>query len=472
VAEVFPEVIEQGFIGLLDGVYASGKPFIGKQTPAMLYDPTTNRPEQRYVDFIYQPLFSEQGETQGILAFIVDVTEKVLAQRKVEESEQRFRNLADNMTPLAWMADEQGWIYWYNKRWYEYTGSDFEQMQGWGWEKVHHSAYIDRVVEFVKKAWKKNQAWELEFPLRKYDGTYGWFLTRAVPLVDERGKITGWFGTNTDISEQKRVQQQLQTLNEELASTTEELRAANEEIQAANEELSLANDQLLRTNVDLDNFIYTASHDLKAPISNIEALLTALLRTLPSECLKAERTGHITTLMKESIERFKRTIANLTEVIKLQKENNSEMVLVDLSKVIGEVSLDLQPLILQTNAQIEINVKDCPKVRFSEKNLRSVIYNLLSNAIKYHSPGHLPQVSISCQATAAYHVLIVTDNGLGIESGRISQLFTMFKRFHDHVEGTGIGLYMVKKMVENAGGKIEVESRLAEGSTFRVYFPL
>src|SRR4028119_1730187 len=107
----------------------------------MLYDPATNQPEQRYVDFIYQPLFNEQGETQGILAFIVDVTEKVLARKKIEESEQLFGDLADNITQLAWMADAEGWIYWYNKRWYEYTGSDFEGMQGWGWEKVHHPAY-------------------------------------------------------------------------------------------------------------------------------------------------------------------------------------------------------------------------------------------------------------------------------------------------------------------------------------------
>jgi two-component system CheB/CheR fusion protein len=176
--------------------------------------------------------------------------------------------------------------------------------------------------------------------------------------------------------------------------------------------------------------------------------------------------------MGESIDRFKKTIANLTEVVKLQKENSGEIVTINLLAIIREVCLDLQPLTETTKAKIQVEVESATSVRFSEKNLRSVVYNLLSNAIKYHSPERLPSVTISCVRTENYHLLTIQDNGLGMESARLNQLFMMFKRFHDHVEGTGIGLYMVKKMVENAGGKIEVESRLGEGSTFRVYFPL
>jgi signal transduction histidine kinase len=267
-------------------------------------------------------------------------------------------------------------------------------------------------------------------------------------------------------------------LNEELAATTEELAAANEEIRAAheevlasNEELAESNDQLLRTNADLDNFIYTASHDLKAPISNIEALLTALLRTLPPESLASGKVPDITSRMQISVDRFKKTIANLTEVVKLQKENSGEAVTVNLAEVIDEVRLDLENQILATQARLVIDVKGCPTIRFSVKNLRSVVYNLLSNALKYSSPDRPLEVNIHCNTTLNYHMLTITDNGLGMETGRLSQLFTMFKRFHDHVEGSGIGLYMVKKMVENAGGKIEVESQVGVGSTFRVYFP-
>ena len=121
--------------------------------------------------------------------------------------------------------------------------------------------------------------------------------------------------------------------NEELAAANEEIRTAHEEVLASNEELAESNDQLRRTNADLDNFIYTASHDLKAPISNIEALLTALLRMLPPESLASGKVPGITSRMQESVDRFKKTIANLTEVVKLQKENSAQAVTVNLAAV-------------------------------------------------------------------------------------------------------------------------------------------
>lgn len=151
----------------------------------------------------------------------------------------------------------------------------------------------------------------------------------------------------------------MQSLNEQLAATLSELAAASEEVQASNEELAESNRQLTRINGDLDNFIYTASHDLKAPISNIEALLHALLRNLSAESLASERTQRITSLMQDSVERFKKTIADLTEMVKLQKENDQASVLVDLSAVVGEVLLDLEPLISSSQAQISVGNPGC-----------------------------------------------------------------------------------------------------------------
>ena len=144
--------------------------------------------------------------------------------------------------------------------------------------------------------------------------------------------------------------------------------------------------------------------------------------------------------------------------------------MVDLVKIIKDVRLDLEQLIKSSGAEIEVDVVDCSTIHFSEKNLRSVVYNLLSNAIKYCAPERVPRVQIRCKSVGDYQVLSVMDNGLGMDPRRFDQLFTMFKRFHSHVEGSGIGLYMVKKMVDNAGGRIEVESQLGEGTTFKVYF--
>jgi PAS domain S-box-containing protein len=121
------------------------------------------------------------------------------------ESEERFRALADNIPNLAWMANAEGWIFWYNKQWYDYTGTTLEEMQGWGWQKVHHPDYIDTVTEEWSKSIKEGKPYDNMFPLRGKNGKYHWFLTRVIPIHDEQGNIQRWFGTNTDITEQKRA---------------------------------------------------------------------------------------------------------------------------------------------------------------------------------------------------------------------------------------------------------------------------
>ena len=132
---------------------------------------------------------------------------------------------------------------------------------------------------------------------------------------------------------------------------------------------------------------------------------------------------------------------------------------------------DLLPLLQETGAKLVVDVAATPPIHFAEKNLRSIIYNLLSNAVKYHSPDRAPHVDVRAHVRDGHTVLEVHDNGLGLTPAHLPRLFGMFQRFHDHVEGTGIGLYMVKRMVENAGGRIEVHSQLGAGTTFFVHLP-
>ncbi len=264
--------------------------------------------------------------------------------------------------------------------------------------------------------------------------------------------------------------EELTAVRQQLARRNAQLTAAHAEGQTRNQELGVTNEQLARTNVDLDNFIYTASHDLRAPIANIEGLLTALLEELGEAGLRSVPILTITQMMQESVERFKKTIDDLAEVTKLQKANEQRPVRVELAALIRDVQLDLAPLLLAAEADIEIDVEGCPAISFTEKNLRSVVYNLLSNALKYRSPQRPARVRIKCSQESDFIVLEVSDNGLGIHLTAERPLFTMFNRFHSHVEGSGIGLYMVKKIVENAGGRIEVKSQVGEGSTFRVFF--
>jgi len=139
-----------------------------------------------------------------------DIHDQKLANEKLAERESEFTTLADNVAQLSWMARPDGHIYWYNKRWYDFTGTNSEEMEGWGWEKVHHPDHIKPVVDFVSQAWQKGEPWELTFPLRHHDGEYRWFLTRAVPVRDEQGQLLRWLGTNTDVTEMRHLQEQLQ----------------------------------------------------------------------------------------------------------------------------------------------------------------------------------------------------------------------------------------------------------------------
>lgn len=470
---IIPEA-EPFFRPGLDRVRTSGEPLHLYNHAYFVY--AHGEKKAGFLNMICQPDKEADGSVTGLTVFCHDVTPQAVAQQKLEESEERFRALADHIPNLAWMASQDGSIFWYNRRWYEYTGTRPEQMEGWGWQSVHDPVKLPAVMAEWTLSIATGKPFDMVFPLKGADGAFRPFLTRVLPVYNGEGRVVRWFGTNTDVYEQQLAQRQLQSLNEELASTSEELaaaneeiRAANEEIQASNEELTEANRQLVRTNADLDNFIYTASHDLKTPIANIEGLLRALEREQAQARPREERIKEMYGLIYSSITRFKTTIRDLTDVARISKESAEDVTLVLPDEIVGEVLLDLNAQIQEANARLEVRLA-CLPLRFSRKNLKSIIYNLLSNAIKYRSPDREPLIRVSCSVEENYHVLSVEDNGLGMDMRQEEKIFALFKRLHNHVEGTGIGLYIVKKMIENAGGKIEVESKVGTGSTFRVYF--
>src|SRR4029450_10458362 len=164
----------------------------------------------------WHPLKDRDGHIVGINVVAEEITERKHAEtvlgaseRALRETEARFRELADNISQFAWTADSTGLIYWYNKRWHDYTGTTLEEMKGWGWQKVHHPEHVERVVQRIRQSFESGTPWEDTFPLRGRDRTYRWFLSRALPIHNEAGEVIRWFGTNTDITEQLEAEKAL-----------------------------------------------------------------------------------------------------------------------------------------------------------------------------------------------------------------------------------------------------------------------
>ncbi len=387
--------------------------------------------KERWVKAKGKAFYNEEGKAYRLIGTLLDITEN-------RQSAERFRFLADAIPQIVWTAEHNGNVDYWNAHWYVYTGLDFKETKAWGWQKVIHPDDLPQTVNIWEESLKTGKFYQVEYRLlRGSDRSYRWHLGRALPMKDPWGNIIKWFGTCTDIHDRK----------------------------LSEENLLRANQELSKINNDLDNFIYTASHDLKSPIVNLEGLLLVLKRKIQAEG-EVEKMLH---MMNNSVQRFKGTLRELTEISKVQKAHDGETEEVDLSGLWEDVTGVLQHEIDRYQARICLDLEET-HISFSRKNLRSILYNLLSNALKYSSPQRIPLIRVSTKRAGDYTVLSFADNGMGFSSSKKNKVFGMFNRLHTHVEGSGVGLYIVKRMVENAEGRIEVESVPEQGATFKVYF--
>jgi len=453
-AEVLPDAATQGFVALLDQVYATGEPYVGTEVPAYLDQPDGRPARLHYFTFAYQR-FEEDGAPAGISVFGTDVTEQVLARRQREAQQVQLHNLFMQAPAPIVILDGPALTYQLVNPAYQqiFPGRELlgrpllealPELRG-----TDVLAQLDQVYQtgetYVVQDLPMQLARRTGGPLEEMYLTFTYQARR-----DEHGAVDGALVFAYEVTDQVLARQQLAQ---------------------ANAQLTGANLQLTRTNSDLDNFVYTASHDLRQPIANIEGLLTALREELALPPAQAA-IDPLLDLMQGAVERFKRTIAQLTDIAKLQAAHDPQPPIeVDLATLVADICQDLRPEFQATGAALTVDVTDCPILAFAEKNLRSVVLNLLSNALKYRHPDRVPQLRLRCHTAEPFTVLEVQDNGLGLDPAQQKKLFGLFQRLHVHVEGTGIGLYMVKKMMENAGGRIEVDSQPSIGSTFRLYFP-
>lgn len=351
-------------------------------------------------------------------------------------------------------------------------------------QKLVNKEDLEDYNRILSQIWETGGSFSVQYKIKRSD--------QEDRIISEQGTLikgdrTVLRGISQDITELKKKEEelresyiQLQNFNEELQRAEEALKEANlwleqkveertEELLERNEELKKTNDELLKINRDLDNFVYTASHDLKAPVANIEGLMTELTSMINDSVCEKDDINTIISLIKKSTEKFKKTIQYLADVAKVQKDVDGEISEIDICDVIDDIEESIRKEIDHAKANITVDTSKCPIIEFSRKNIYSIIYNILANSIKYRSPERDPDISISTERADGYVLITIKDNGLGIEKDKVDQIFTMFKRLHTHVEGTGLGLYIVKRIIENNEGKIEVDSEPGKGTTFRIF---
>jgi two-component system, OmpR family, phosphate regulon sensor histidine kinase PhoR len=223
---------------------------------------------------------------------------------------------------------------------------------------------------------------------------------------------------------------------------------------------------LEKLNAAHETFIYSVSHDLKAPLANIEALIHDM-----NSWLNDKEHQSIAEMLNTSVKAMRNIINELSEITKIEGGYQGDVETVSFYTILNEVELIIKDKINESKAHISTDIKE-PEIKFSRKNLRSIIYNLLSNAIKYKSPNRPLEIIIKAEKENGFELLSVKDNGIGIAEDKIDSIFSLFTRLENKVGGTGIGLYLVKKIVDNEGGKIVVNSKIGEGSEFKIYLKL
>ncbi|HYG39033.1 MAG TPA: PAS domain-containing sensor histidine kinase [Cytophagales bacterium] len=431
-----------------------------KRLPVMNGDIIIERPDHSwvYVRANIIAIRDDNGEIVGAMNTLVDVS----AERKLTDAHKstsdNFRFLADSIPQLVWMANTEGEADYYNQNWINYSGLSSKELKSADWSSIVHPEDFPSIRNNWKQSVELVQPLNVTGRLKKgSDQSYRWFLIRSVPMKNEKDEIIRWFGTCTDINDQKESEEQLKITEKALKEKNEKLVEANEE--------------LLRINNHLDTFIYTASHDLKAPVANIEGLFNLLVDNLDSSKGNKIKMEDTIDFIYSSINKFKSTVNNLTEIAKIHKSLSevTDVENISLAQIADEVTSEIGVLIKANQAVIQTDFSMIPAINFSRTNIKSVFYNLISNGIKYKDLKRDPIIKITSHREGDEILLSFSDNGLGIKEKNKDKLFNLFKRFHTHVEGSGMGLYIVKKVIDNDNGRIEVESEEGVGSTFKIF---
>ena len=406
--------------------------------------------KHRFIQAVDTVRLNIDGKAEWVVGTNLDITERKLTEAALQESEARFRTMANSIPQLAWIARPDGFITWYNRRWYEYTGKTPEQMEGWGWQSVHAPAVLHQVTANWQNAIDARKTFDMEFPLRRADGTFRRFLTRVEPSKDAEGRVLHWFGTNTDVEDLKQAEEKAQLLNTELEQRvkdrTTQLEAANKELEA---------------------FSYSVSHDLRTPLRAVDGFSQAVLEDFGPQLPEEGRRQ--LKVIRESAQRMGALIDDLLKFARLNRQE-LKMQEIDTGKLVRDALDELgSPW---RDRLVEVRSGKLPTSFGDPVLLKQVWLNLLSNALKYTGKRDRAEIEVGCTKTNGANTFFVRDNGTGFDMRYADKLFGVFQRLHraEDFEGTGVGLAIVQRVIHRHGGRVWADAAVDRGATF--YFNL
>ncbi len=417
------------------------------------------------MDWYNSALHDESGRITSILSIGQDVTERARAEAALRESEQKFRNLADSMPQLVWTARPDGAPDYYNERRREYMGIEERREGEYEWAPVVHPADLARTVKAWQDAVASGGVYEVEHRVHRADGSFRWHLSRGLPVRDDEGNIIRWFGTATDIHEQKRIQQEIEDHRRELQRLNQTL---EERVAERTHALERLNRQLEQRNHELEQFAHVTSHDLQEPLRKITSF---------GDMLEAEYGDRLEGSGRDYLNRMTRAAERMSrlinDILALSRITHRGLPFrdVDLNDTLEGVLSDLEIRLRETNGVVEAS--RLPVVRADPSQMHLLLLNLIGNALKFHRKEAPPVVKVDAAPAEGGYAITVADNGIGFEEQYLDRIFTPFVRLHGRsaFEGSGIGLATCRRIVERHGGAITARSTPGQGSLFTAYLP-
>lgn len=440
----------------------------------LMYDGTF-----RYIWIKGKVIFSEKGKPEKLIGAAMDITEKKMieeefrnkniailnAYKKLEKAQEELKvlntdleKIVEERTKELYLSEERfkmvsyatndafwDWDIINNNVWWsesfksilgfnnELVESGMEFLQ----EKIHPDD-LERVKESFSKVIEERLTQNsIEYRLIRSDGSVVFVYDRSYTLMDENGIPIRMIGSIMDLTPLKNVQ----------------------------DELFLKNQELKKVNDYLDNFVYAAAHDLRSPVANLKLLFNLLEKT--SDFQSKEK---YLDAIHQAVIRLDNTLNGLVQVIEIQSQSGNGFNIINFKGVLEGIKAEFLPAIKKKKVTFHVDFKACEAINHIEAYIVSIMKNLVSNAIKYSAEERKPVINISTQKVDDYILLQISDNGIGLDLKKYgNNLFKPFNRFTNKAEGQGIGLHLIKSMVEKNGGRITVESQVNKGTTFNVY---